>query len=159
MAPEQVLPDLGRVDARSDLYALGAILYEMLTGRPIYPASSLVELSVCLGRGEPPIRPGRLCPNLPCDLETICLKCLERDPNRRYPPATAWHGDLPPFPAGRPIQARPIPAWARFGRWARRRPSLAALVGLALAATVLTAGLIARHEWQLEDKNIELTRS
>lgn len=156
MAPEQVLPGLGRVDARADLYALGAILYEMLTGRPIYPRSSLVELSVLLGRGEPPARPRRLRPGLPADLETICLRCLERDPSRRYPSAAALRDDLLRFLDGRPILARPIPAVARLGRWARRRPSHAALVALAVAASVFTAGLLARHERQLADKNREL---
>src|SRR5262249_46344579 len=159
MAPEQVLPDLGRVDARSDVYALGAILYEMLTGRPIYPCCSLVELGVLLGRGEPPARPRRLRPGLPADLQPICLKCLERDPSRRYPSAAALHRAALRVLDARPTLARPTPAWAPLGRWAGRRPSQAALVGVALAAAAVTAGLVVSHERQLESKNLELTRS
>jgi WD40 repeat protein len=155
MAPEQVLPDLGRVDARADIYALGAILYELLTGRPIYPCSSLVELSVLLGRGEPPRRPR---PGLPRDLETIAWKCLERRPGARYASAGALRDDLRRFLDRRPILARSISPAGRLARWARRRPSLAALACLGSAAALLTVGLLARHDRQMAVKNAELSR-
>lgn len=159
MAPEQVLPEHGRVDARTDVYALGAVFYEMLTGRPVYPGSSLIGLSVRLGRGEPPVRPRRLRPDLPADLEAVCLKCLERDPVRRYPSAEALLADLGRYLDGRPTLARPIPLWARLGRWARRRPSHAALIALTLAATTVPAGLIVSYDRQLRAKNGHLIRS
>ncbi|WP_435011406.1 protein kinase domain-containing protein [Tundrisphaera lichenicola] len=159
MAPEQVLPNMGRLDERTDLYALGATFYEMLTGRSIYPCKSMVELSLILSRGEPTIRPRALRSSLSVDLETICLKCLEHDPGRRYPSAAELLADLARFLDGRPIRARPLPVWGRLGRWARRRPSHAALIVLALTATAIPAGLIVRHEWRLKAKNAELTRS
>jgi serine/threonine protein kinase len=110
MAPEQVLPKLGRVDARSDIYALGAILYEMLSGRTLYACESILELSVALGAGEPPIRPRHLRHDIPRDVETIVLTCLERDPSRRYSTAAALVEDLNRFLDGRPVLARPLSA-------------------------------------------------
>ncbi len=146
MAPEQVLPAAGPVDARADLYALGAILYEMLTGRPIYPCRSLAELGARLHRGDPPIAPRQLRRGIPRDLETICLKCLERDPARRYASAEALQDDLQRYLAGCPILARPLSPWGRGARWARRNPSLAALAGLSMISLVAWLGLSTRHQ-------------
>lgn len=159
MAPEQLLAGHGPVDARSDVYALGAVLYEMLTGRRIYPCATILELSLTLDRGDPPLRPRQLRSGLPRDIETIVLTCLERDPARRYRSAAALHEDLLRFLDGRPILARPLSTPRRLGRWMRRKPSQAALMATALLAVTLTTSLIARHERRLFDKNQELERN
>ena len=158
MAPEQVLPAAGSVDARSDLYALGAILYEMLTGRPIYPCRSLTELAARLHRGDPPLSPRQLRRSVPRDLETICLKCLERDPARRYTSAEALQDDLHRYLAGCPIVARPVSPWGRGARWARRNPSLAALAGVSMISLAAWLGLSTRHQVELASANARLSQ-
>jgi tetratricopeptide (TPR) repeat protein len=136
MAPEQaggVVRQLGRA---TDVYALGAILYELLTGRPPFRSHSAMETMLQVLRQEP-VPPRRLQPNVPRDLETICLKCLEKQPSRRYPTAEALADDLHRFLAGKPIQARPVNYWERSLKWARRRPAVAALLSVSALATVL----------------------
>lgn len=147
MAPEQVL---GRSDAFAssvDIYALGALLYEMLTGRPPFRAESSAETQRQV-LSEEPAAPSRLNAKVPRDLETICLKCLQKAPGRRYPTAGALADDLRRFLDGRPVEARRPGAAERAARWARRNPSHAALVGVAglLVALALAAGA---REWRL----------
>jgi tetratricopeptide (TPR) repeat protein len=130
MAPEQVIGKAGTIGPSADIYALGALLYEMLTGRPPFrgETASETERQVI---AEEPVPPARLNPKAPRDLETICLKCLHKDPHRRYADAGALVEDLRRFMDGRPIQARRISLFQRAWRWCRRNPS-----GAALAVTV-----------------------
>ncbi len=138
MAPEQVRGKGGSVGPACDLYALGAILYELLVGRPPFQAASAVE-TVMLVLGEEPIPPRRLQPSLPRDLEIICLKCLEKEPQRRYDSAAALADDLRRFLDHHPIQARPTSWPRRVGKWIRRNPTLAAsLLVVLLAVSILT---------------------
>jgi serine/threonine-protein kinase len=145
MAPEQAAggKDVG---PRSDIYGLGAILYELLTGRPPFREATPLDTVVQVLEGEPTL-PRRLNPRLPRELELICLQCLEKVPERRYPSASALADDLERFLAGEAVEARPRRPWQRLQRWARREPALASrLGGLAVFAAVIQANYhIAGH--------------
>jgi serine/threonine protein kinase len=140
MAPEQVAGGDEVVGPRADVYGLGAILYEALTGRPPFRAATPLETLVLL-RSSDPAPPRQLNPNMPRDLETVCLKCLRKEPGRRYPSAAELADDLGRFLRGEPVRARPAGAWERLVKWARRRPTTAALLGAGgLGAVVLVCG-------------------
>jgi WD40 repeat protein len=145
LPPEQADPKRGMPGPASDVYALGAILYHLITGRAPFQADSLTTLLRQVIETDP-VAPRSLNPGIPSDLETICLKCLEKEPQRRYGTAQALADDLDRFLNQQPVLARPIGAAGRAWRGCRRRP---ALVGLS-AALVLTllAGLTLAI-WQL----------
>jgi serine/threonine protein kinase/WD40 repeat protein len=138
MAPEQARGQNAALTPAVDIYALGSILYELLTGRPPFSGTSSEETiaQVCL---EEPISPARLQAGLPPDLVTICLKCLEKEPSGRYARAADLAGDLRRFLDGRSILARPVSLPGRVWRWCRRRPLVA---GLAASTTLLAVALV-----------------
>jgi hypothetical protein len=142
MAPEQAAGRTKDVGPPADVYALGAILYEALTGRPPFKAATPVQ-TIRQVLAEEPVAPARLQRQVPRDLETVCLKCLEKEPRRRYATAAELADDLSRFLRGEPVQARRVRAWERGLKWARRRPALAglAVVGLVALVSVVAGGL------------------
>lgn len=143
-SPEQSLR--GESDARSDVYGLGAILYHMLTGRAPFIGPTLDSVLLQLRESEP-VFPRQLNPTVPRELETICLHCLQKNPESRYATAAAVAEDLRCFVEGRPLRARPVSALGRGWRWCRRQPALAALV-LLLLLSVAAGFTGVFYQWQ-----------
>jgi WD40 repeat protein len=137
MAPEQARGQNQAVGSAVDVYALGAILYECLTGRPPFKAATALETLLQVVDDEP-VSPSQLNRKVPRDLETVCLKCLEKEPGRRYSSAGELGEDLRRFHAGEPVRARPLARWGRGVKWVRRNPVLAGL--LAAVAVALLGG-------------------
>jgi WD40 repeat protein len=138
MAPEQAR-NKADVGPPTDVYALGGILYHLLTARPPFDGESALEVLDQVRSAEP-VPPGRLRRRVPRDLDTITLKCLHKEPRRRYPSAAELADDLRRFLGGQPIRARPVGAGERALKWVRRRPAAAAAYGLLVTAVVFGLG-------------------
>ena len=143
MAPEQAGGKNREIGPAVDIYSLGAILYELLVGRPPFKAGNPID-TVRQVIEQEPVPPRQLEPRVPHDLETICLKCLEKDPIRRFTSSAELADDLRRFVDGDPILARPTPAWERALKWSRRRPAIVALLGV---TTLFVLGMVLFIVW------------
>jgi WD40 repeat protein/tRNA A-37 threonylcarbamoyl transferase component Bud32 len=141
LAPEQAAGQNKRLTTAADVYGLGAVLYELLTGRPPFKAETPLDTVMLVLRDEP-TPPSRLRPQVPQDLETICLKCLQKDPAKRYGSAEAVAQELERYLAGESILARRAGAWERGLKWVRRHPALAALAGVGAVAALALVGVV-----------------
>ncbi len=140
MAPEQAGGKSGAIGPAADVYALGAILYECLTGRPPFKAATPLDTILQVVSEEPvPVR--QLQPKVPRDLETVCLLCLRKEPRRRYGSAADLADDLRRFQAGEPVAARPVGRVERGWRWCQRNPAVALLLGAVAATLLLGTGI------------------
>ncbi len=145
MPPEQARGGTKSVTTAADVYGLGATLYEALTGQPPFAGDSAGEILRQVLDQEP-ARPHSVDSKLDRDLETICLKCLAKEPARRYGSAEALAEDLERWRAGMPITARPVPAWEKVIKWVKREPALATLIAMLPLALVLL-GLVGAGTW------------
>jgi tRNA A-37 threonylcarbamoyl transferase component Bud32 len=157
MAPEQVSSAAGSVGPATDVHGLGAVLYELLTGRPPFCAESAMETFRQVLADEP-VPPSRLNSRVPRDLESVCLKCLQKEPQRRYASAQALAEDLRRYLLGQVVAARPVGGLEWAAKWARRRPTAAAMLAVAVLLVVtgvVGGGLLYRQradDWAREAK-------
>ena len=156
MAPEQATGKPGMLTVAADVYSLGAILYELLTGRAPYRSDNVLETLHSVMHGTL-TRPTNFDRTIHRDLETICLRCLERDPARRYPSAEALADDLRRFGSGQPILARPVGPINRLWRWAKRQPAIAALT-LSLFASLVLGLVLVAWQWRRAEQHLDLLK-
>ena len=140
MAPEQATGRRGSITTATDVHGLGSVLYALLTGRAPFRAGGVAD-TLTMVREQPPEPPRKINPKVSRDLEVICLKCLEKDPRRRYSSAQALADDLHRWLRHEPILARRAGVWERAAKWTRRRPAAAALVAVSGVAALTLVGL------------------
>jgi serine/threonine-protein kinase len=158
MAPEQAWGQTREIGPLSDQYALGVILYEMIVGRPPFQGATPLE-TLELVRNQEPVPPTRVQPRTPTDLETICLKALQKDPAKRFPDATAMGEDLRRFLDGEPIVARPVGSLERFWRWCQRNKRVAVLAAAVVLMGITITVVSAAFAMALKQRNVELADS
>ena len=151
MAPEQVLGAAARQGPAVDVYALGAVLYECLTGRPAFLADNPLD-TMQLVIKQQPVPPRQWQPKTPRDLETICLKCLAKEPRRRYASARELAEDLQRYLAGEPIRARPVGLIERGWRWCRTHPSGAIMISVAALAAIVVLTMVTVYDRRLSQE-------
>jgi WD40 repeat protein/tRNA A-37 threonylcarbamoyl transferase component Bud32 len=157
MAPEQASGKVKELSPACDIYALGGILYHCLTGQPPFRAATVMDTLMQVIHNEP-LPPTRLASRTPRDLETVCLKCLEKDPQRRYATAHELAEDLHRFLNHEPVSARPVSRPERFWRWCRRNPAIVAGTIAALAIIVLGIGTWFADQLRREKNETEEAR-
>jgi len=150
MAPEQAEGRTRDISVRSDVYGLGAVLYELLAGRAPFAGGTPLD-TIRRVLAEDPVPPSRLVAKVPADLEAICLKCLEKNPDRRYASMAELAADLRRFLHREPTRARPLNWHQRVGKWSRRRPLVASLSAVLLLATMVLASVVAIYTVQLRN--------
>jgi WD40 repeat protein len=155
MAPEQAGGKTKEAGPAADIYAVGALLYELLTGRPPFRGATILETLEQVKTVEP-VPPSRVVPRLPRDIETICLKCLQKDPGRRYESAAVLAEDLRRFQAGETIVARPVGRPERAWRWFRRNPVVAGLTAAVLLLFAAGFAGVTWNYWRAEAARREL---
>jgi hypothetical protein len=147
MPPEQAAGKRGTASRRSDVYAQGAMLYHAVSGRPPFVGESMAE-TVQRVLSTEPVPPRVLIPSVPADLDTVCLKCLEKEPSKRYPTAQALAEELGRYLERKPVLARPVGRLAKTWRWRRRNPTMARLeVALVLVFLAGATGVL--RQWRL----------
>ncbi len=154
MAPEQARAENASVGPPADVYGLGAILYEMLTGRPPFRADSVMT-TLKQVIDDDPVAPRTLNPSVPADLETVCLKCLAKEQGRRYGGARELADDMRRFLAGEPVRARPAGVVERAVKWVRRRPAAALALGGSVAALAAFVAVWVGFTLQLNHEKAE----
>src|SRR5262249_27470739 len=153
MAPEQAMGQVDQIGPATDIYALGALLYEFLTGRPPFKGATAMD-TLLQAASDEPVLPRDLNSKVPLDLQTICLKCLQKKPEKRYGSARELAEELGRFLRGEPVRARPLGRLQRGWRWCKREPLLAASLAAAALALVLVAGVMtisARRQAHLKE--------
>jgi serine/threonine protein kinase len=158
MAPEQAEGNTKEVTHLADVYSLGATLYELITGRPPFQGPSIVSV-LSLVRSADPVNPSRLQPGIPKDLETICLKAMQKEPAKRYESAELMADDLARFLDGQPILARPIGTIEKAVRWAKRKPREASLWATAAALAIGIFGVFVWSDLRVRTKNVEIAKA
>jgi len=167
MPPEQAAGETAKIGPAADIYSLGAILYKLLTGNPPFQAPTTMEILTQVV-GQEPVPPQRLNPRIPRDLETICLKCLQKDIARRFDSADDLVDELERFNRGEPIRSRPISRWAYAWRWCRRNPlpaglaaglCIALLVGIITATTLLNRARSEQRRFEQQQRDCSFNRS
>lgn len=143
MAPELAGVGKNLSSPSTDLYALGGVLYQALTGRPPFQGECVLQI-LDQAKNTAPVSPRELVPTIPVDLETVCLKCLEKEPAQRYSSVADFADDLARFLAGEPVLARPVSRWIKAWRWTRKRPALACTVLALVGSIIVGNGLVLR---------------